>query len=571
MTKIRTGFTKLIEQTNKMTFAVKGSKTETKYIGTWKGREYKASQDKKKMEPGILLELGDTIYMPSLVVNLFSVNQVRKKGAILFDRDGFFGLKIGEQELIFNVPLTSKLGYVLGTYIKPIGIEPESQEHRQKKMNINNLHKILGHLGERYVRETAKLLGIQLNKGVMETCTACVEGKQKQKHIKPIILEKESQPGQRFGMDISYCQHESIGGRRFWCIWIDYATSYIWSMFFKIKSELEVKVCQFLKDRLKEFNEQLIFVRCDGAGENKGLADKAREENRNVKFEFTAPGTPQQNGKAERMIATIWGKLRTTMIWSELSMLIKNKLWAEVVITLSQIQNILSQTDKQENAKQQLYGYMPNWTRSLRTVGEMAGIRVYGVKGKMDKRGELAMLIGYHHQGLEECYRFYKINTGKIVHSRDVIWYNLSYGQYKINIMKDKNTDQSIEESSEKEINEQSSIPGLIEINEIEQEDNKSTDIGSVLPMGTETEEVKAKQNTDTSESGDISELYPIPDLDKEQELYDDIGIREQMSTFTQSTTKRRGNNNKFLEGVKTRSMMKKSHEERNMEWELNG
>ena len=122
-----------------------------------------------------------------------------------------------------------------------------------------------------------------------------------------------------------------------------------------------------------------------------------------MKFEFTAPGTPQQNRKAERMIATIWGKLRTTMIWSEVPMSIKNKLWVEVVITLSQLQNLLSQTDKQENAQQQLYGYMPNWTRSLRTVGEMAGIRVYGVKGKMGKRGELAMLIGYHHQGLEEC------------------------------------------------------------------------------------------------------------------------------------------------------------------------
>ena len=37
----------------------------------------------------------------------------------------------------------------------------------------------------------------------------------------------------------------------------------------------------------------------------------------NIKFEFTAPNTPQQNGKAERKFATLKGRIRAMMNWGD--------------------------------------------------------------------------------------------------------------------------------------------------------------------------------------------------------------------------------------------------------------
>jgi transposase InsO family protein len=47
----------------------------------------------------------------------------------------------------------------------------------------------------------------------------------------------------------------------------------------------------------------------DNSGENTPFQKFVQYKSEfNVKFEFTAPGTPQQNGKVERAFATLFGK-----------------------------------------------------------------------------------------------------------------------------------------------------------------------------------------------------------------------------------------------------------------------
>jgi len=47
-------------------------------------------------------------------------------------------------------------------------------------------------------------------------------------------------------------------------------------------------------------NYQVKFIRCDNAGENVQLEEASKEEGLGVVFEYTAPNTPQQNGRVER-------------------------------------------------------------------------------------------------------------------------------------------------------------------------------------------------------------------------------------------------------------------------------
>ena len=55
------------------------------------------------------------------------------------------------------------------------------------------------------------------------------------------------------------------------------------------------------------------FVRCDNAGENLALQTLCEQEGLQVKFEFTEPGTPQQNVCVERLFATFFGRIRAML------------------------------------------------------------------------------------------------------------------------------------------------------------------------------------------------------------------------------------------------------------------
>jgi transposase InsO family protein len=79
----------------------------------------------------------------------------------------------------------------------------------------------------------------------------------------------------------------------------------------------------------KEANFKIQTIRLDNSGENtalKKLIDGT--ENQKIKFEFTAPGTPEQNGKIERTFATLYGKTRFLLYSAKLTFLLSKGLWA---------------------------------------------------------------------------------------------------------------------------------------------------------------------------------------------------------------------------------------------------
>ena len=51
----------------------------------------------------------------------------------------------------------------------------------------------------------------------------------------------------------------------------------------------------------------------DNAGENKMLAKSCNQNEMGIKFEYTAPGAPQQNGVVERAFVPLIGRGRAMM------------------------------------------------------------------------------------------------------------------------------------------------------------------------------------------------------------------------------------------------------------------
>ena len=77
------------------------------------------------------------------------------------------------------------------------------------------------------------------------------------------------------------------------------------------------------------------------SGENKGLQDVCVKQNLGIIFEFTAPGTPQQNSVVERKIPSIMGRSRAMMLTAGFSQQDKRKFWCEVISTFTKMENIV--------------------------------------------------------------------------------------------------------------------------------------------------------------------------------------------------------------------------------------
>ena len=60
-------------------------------------------------------------------------------------------------------------------------------------------------------------------------------------------------------------------------------------------------------------------MRLVNSGENRSLQRECDKQNLVVIFEFTAPGTPQQNSVVERKIPTLMGIARAMMIQAGLN------------------------------------------------------------------------------------------------------------------------------------------------------------------------------------------------------------------------------------------------------------
>ena len=68
-----------------------------------------------------------------------------------------------------------------------------------------------------------------------------------------------------------------------------------------------------LKELWDTYKKKIKHIRSDNAGENNILNKQCIEEEMGILFEYTAPGTPQQNSIVERDFPAMFGKVRAMM------------------------------------------------------------------------------------------------------------------------------------------------------------------------------------------------------------------------------------------------------------------
>ena len=125
--------------------------------------------------------------------------------------------------------------------------------------------------------------------------------------------EKSSKLGFCFYIDIALSKFTSAGGSKYWFLAVDEATHMKFSLFLKQKSDVKDTFIQFAKKLRDMYGRCVDHIRCDNAEENRVLESACIDKELSIEFEYTAPGTPQQNGVVERAFATMLGKTRAIM------------------------------------------------------------------------------------------------------------------------------------------------------------------------------------------------------------------------------------------------------------------
>jgi hypothetical protein len=175
----------------------------------------------------------------------------------------------------------------------------------------------------------------------------------------------------------------------------------------------------------KERGYLIQILRQDKAKENVALIKiaKGKDWKHNFKTELTGTYMPQQNLKAEMAFTVIAAQARSMLISAQIPVGERFKLWPEVTVTATILNNLVLVTVNGEiKTRWEHTGHkIPLWVKCLWTFGK-AGTVKEGKKENVLDRGITMVFVGYDNEYSGNCNRMYNPGTSRVVIARDVIW-----------------------------------------------------------------------------------------------------------------------------------------------------
>jgi hypothetical protein len=156
------------------------------------------------------------------------------------------------------------------------------------------------------------------------------------------------------------------------------------------------------------------------------------QEGLGISFEYSAPNSPQQNGRVERRFATLYGRVRSMLNAANLSGELRSGLWAECAKTATYLDNQDCESSENKRPRYtEFYGYDDKSFRFIRRFGQMAIVKIgEELRNKLANRGIPALYLGHADKHSAEVGRFLKLTTKRVIRSRDVRWLNKTYADW---------------------------------------------------------------------------------------------------------------------------------------------
>ncbi|KAL7287560.1 hypothetical protein TKK_0018211 [Trichogramma kaykai] len=241
--------------------------------------------------------LDDVLLVPEMGKNLYSIGVCTSRGLDVLYKGDAVRIKRDESTVA-------------------VGWKQQNQLHRLflrvtsgKKIEANVVaasmktwHERLGHLNTRALKDiTGKgvVSGVKMNNVQDFTCAGCKFGKAHRLPFNPEV-QRHTVPGEMIHSDVcGPMPIESLKGARFFVVFKDDATCYRKVFFIKHKADVLDCFKVFEREIQNRFGRTMKILRSDNGTEykNKGLSNYL--QSLGIVHEFTAPYTPEQNGKAE--------------------------------------------------------------------------------------------------------------------------------------------------------------------------------------------------------------------------------------------------------------------------------
>lgn len=372
----------------------------------------------------------DVSYLKGANYNLCSIASMLQNGWKLSGDSTMLKLNKGGDEILFDIVIkTTKGALYCGYFERTTATEVNNIATGQININVQRAHQVLGHNNETATRKIAAYLGWKITRGELLPCQDCTLAKAKQKNIPKVSQgEKATVPNGRVFLDNSTLRPpEGVkGSKRVWTIVVDEATGVEQSFFNPQKNDFIETICAKFH-RFKEVGIPVRVIRMDNAGENKALVERLRSAEwqlTDIKVEYTARSTPQQNSLAERAFANIASRARALLNAANIPREWRWVLFPEAAQTITKLNwlQVIS-VDGVEKSRYEHFGQkrLPRFATHLRTWGEAGTVKI-GKKNKVDNYGTTCVFIGYSsdHDGL--CYRMWNPVTRGVHDTRDVIW-----------------------------------------------------------------------------------------------------------------------------------------------------
>ena len=246
------------------------------------------------------------------------------------------------------------------------------------KLNVNTLHRWLGHLGI----DNCRLL---VNRGLVDRvdrivgeekfCEGCAYGRSKRKHH-PITGTKMKRRLERIHIDLCGPLPNSLGGNHYFLLIIDEHTHYHWVEFFPKKSDSFSQLKTWKLWTEQEANLKLQYLKLDGGKEFRSKEFEDWLATEGVTHEKSAPYEHEQNGLAERGIQNVLQQAMCQLFGADMS----QGFWPYAVDTAVYLINRSPTTTlDNETPFEAWMGKHPN-IKHLRTFGETGYIHTVSKK-----------------------------------------------------------------------------------------------------------------------------------------------------------------------------------------------
>ncbi|CAN1291611.1 Retrovirus-related Pol polyprotein from transposon RE1 [Linum perenne] len=387
------------------------------------------------------VDLPNTLYVPSLVPNLISIGQLVDNGCqVTFSPSGCIIQDMRTQRQIGRGSKNGRNFYIEelrvgkpGAFISTLessGIENKIISldlcnrqrlashldfcHGTNSYSVHNntrlwnlWHSRLGHPHAARLRTMFQhsLLPVSLNTRNLPpdiVCEHCIEAKSVKKYFSSSTTVID-EPFSLVHTDLwGPAPVTSRLGYKYFALFIDHATRYIWIYFLRHKSDLLQVAQEFVRMVQTQFNRPVKVIRSDPGGEFSSHALKKFYTDNGMLYQQSCPGVSEQNGLVERKHRHVLDLARALLLESH----VPSSFWVEVVHTVVYLINRQISTVLQNRTPYELLmGTKPSYSM-LRVFGCLCFVLLpQSERTKLMAKTARCVFIGYsdNHKGYM-CY-----------------------------------------------------------------------------------------------------------------------------------------------------------------------